>query len=129
MESGRVFYAEVQILDRQLVDRDGRMAGKVDDAELSIDEDGSAHLSTLLSGPGVLARRLGHHTYGGWREHLERALEPGHAWTTRIALRHVREWGVTIVLGLARDDLASFGTERWTRDHVINHIPGARDGG
>jgi hypothetical protein len=54
------------LLDRQIVDRDGVQVGKVDDLELSRTEDGALYVSALLTGQQVLGRRI-----GGWlgREH------------------------------------------------------------
>lgn len=36
MMAGRVLHAGLQLLDRQLVDRNGHLCGKVDDLELSL---------------------------------------------------------------------------------------------
>ena len=38
--AGRVLEAGLHLLDRQLVDRDGRLAGKVDDLEFELPEGG-----------------------------------------------------------------------------------------
>ena len=47
--------AGLQLLDRQIVDRDGRMTGKVDDLELTQLEDAPPFLSALITGPGALS--------------------------------------------------------------------------
>ena len=58
--AGRVLEAGLHLLDRQLVDRDGRLAGKVDDLELELPEGGGPPLVTaVLAGPGALGRRIG----------------------------------------------------------------------
>ena len=44
--AGRVLEAGLQLLDRQLVDRYGRLAGKVDDLELELPEGGGPPLVT-----------------------------------------------------------------------------------
>ena len=119
---------EVQLLDHQILDRDGVFAGKVDDAEIRIREDGTATLDAVLSGPGVLAGRLGHRRYGRWRERLESTLEPAGERMTRIAGHLVRRIDTSVHLSIPVDELASQGTERWVRDHVIGHIPGASIG-
>src|SRR5437899_3192579 len=51
----------LDLLDRQLQDKDGLMAGKVDDLELTLTGEGSGPpvLTAILSGPGALAPRLG----------------------------------------------------------------------
>jgi hypothetical protein len=56
---GRVLEAGLHLLDRQLIDADGRLAGKVDDLELEIPSGGGPPVVTaILSGPGALSRRL-----------------------------------------------------------------------
>lgn len=123
--TGRLLRVAVQLLDRQIVDRDDLMAGKVDDVEVVVGDDGIAHVTALISGPGVLAGRLGHRRFGRWRERMESVLEPPDERTTRIAMVDVRRIDSAIHLSIPRDRLASMGTERWVRDHVIGHLPAA----
>ncbi|KRB77932.1 hypothetical protein ASE01_07060 [Nocardioides sp. Root190] len=56
--------AALHLLDRQIVDEEGRLLAKVDDVELRVDPDGSIRPSGLLVGmPAVLprlGRRVGH---------------------------------------------------------------------
>jgi hypothetical protein len=127
--AGRIFDVVLHLLDHQLVDDHGRLAGKVDDAEIRIEADGGARIDALLSGPGILAERLGHRRYGRWRQRVERALEPGDTWRTRIPMGDVREISTRIRLTLDHRELASDGSERWFDDHVISHIPGASHDG
>ena len=66
--AGRVLEAGLHLLDRQLVDKDGRLAGKVDDLELELPEGGGPPVVTaILAGPGALSRRLGGR-FGAWLE-------------------------------------------------------------
>ena len=126
--TGRLLRLAVQLLDRQLVDRDDLMCGKVDDVEIVVTDDGAAHVAALLSGPGVLAGRMGHRRFGAWRERMESALEsPGHR-STRIPMTDVRRIDDAVHLSVPRDRLASMGTERWVRDHVIGHLPAGQGG-
>ncbi len=127
--TGRVLRISVQLLDRQLVDRDDLMCGKVDDVEIVVDGDGNAHVAALLSGPGVLAGRMGHRRFGAWRERMESALESPGQRATRIPMADVRRIDHAVHLSVSRDRLASMGTERWVRDHVIGHLPAAGQGG
>jgi sporulation protein YlmC with PRC-barrel domain len=48
----------LHLLDRQILDRDGKMVGKVDDVELTPQEDGLA-ITALLVGAAALLHRLG----------------------------------------------------------------------
>ena len=128
MASARVLYAGLDLLDRQLRDRDGRLCGKVDDLELTKQEGSSDLLVTaVLTGPGTLAYRLGRHRLGRWLERTaqaERATDG--AGSTRIPMELVHQIGSTLDVAVDAGDLANDGSERWVRDHVIGHIPGNR---
>ncbi len=125
MTEARELYVLVQLLDRQLIDESGELAGKVDDVELILDTDGGASVDALLSGPGVLATRTGHARYGPWRECLDSTIDPDGYAMTRIPMALVRSIGVAIVVSISRSRLASTGSERWVRDHIIGRIPGS----
>jgi sporulation protein YlmC with PRC-barrel domain len=121
----RRLWATLSLLDRQLVDRDGDMAGKVDDVELEMTSTGHLLVIGLRSGPGTLARRLGAPTLGGWLERAHRQVDHDGADHTFIPLSRVGAIGARIRLSLDRTEVATFHLERWTSDHVIGHIPGA----
>jgi sporulation protein YlmC with PRC-barrel domain len=127
MDGGRVVHAGLELLDRQLIDRDGRLCGKVDDLELSEpDRQGDIYLAALLSGPGALLSRMGHTRLGGWLRRFAAFAAPGeHGDLVRIPAARVSRIDNHITLALDRDELASFGGERWVRDNVIDHIPGS----
>ena len=57
---GLVIDAALELLDRQLVDSDDSLAGKVDDLELTPSEDDPhvLYVTAILSGPGALGPRL-----------------------------------------------------------------------
>ncbi len=57
--------AVLHLLDRQIIDRDGLFAGKVDDLELTEYDDRTLRLTALLVGPPALLPRLGGRL-GGW---------------------------------------------------------------
>ena len=122
--AGRTLLLALHVLDHQLVATDGRFAGKVDDAELSFHDPERPHLAALLSGPGVLATRLGHRTYGGWRERIEHHIDSPSGRTARIPMSAVRSMESGITINLDAEELAPYGSERWVADHVIGHIPG-----
>jgi sporulation protein YlmC with PRC-barrel domain len=122
--TARVLLAGLHLLDRQLVDRDGRLAGKVDDVELTLDDrTGDLRVTALLSGHGSLLRRFGSRRLADWMEDRQQAEHGEHS---RIPIDRVAEIGSAIRLGVAHEELATFDTERWVRDHVTSHIPGSR---
>ena len=124
--AGRRLYLALHLLDRQLVDRNGGLAGKVDDLELEEGDTGRLYVTAILSGPGVLAQRMGRRRLGPW---LQRALErlvDGPPGTVRIPLARVAEIGNHVDLAVDREDLATNASERWVQDHIVSHIPGSR---
>jgi sporulation protein YlmC with PRC-barrel domain len=120
-------WAVLELLDRQLVDRNGRLVGKVDDVELTEDADALPCVNALLSGLGALAGHLGG-DLGRALAALERRLakEPERV-SSRIDFALVCELGSSILLAADREELDTDRAERWTRDVVIDKIPGAGD--
>jgi hypothetical protein len=126
MAAGRVLYAGLQLLDRQLVDREGRLCDKVDDLELTTaDERGRMHVAAVLCGPGALLERTGHVRLGGWLRRLAATVIPGGPDSVTVPIARVADIGDHVTLSLDHEQVATFGGERWVRDHVIAHIPGS----
>ena len=127
----RSYDLALELLDYQLVDADGRLAGNVDDIEIELPEgwpDAAAEppiVSGLLSGPGVLAERFGGRVGRGWAE-LHRRLHPDDQPPTFLPMSDVRSIDSAVHLGIGRDRLASYSLERWFRVQVIEKIPGAK---
>ena len=125
--AGRRVWAALELLDRQLVDRDGLLAGKVDDLEFSLSDDGDElpNLVAILSGLGALASHIGGHT-GRWLAAIEQRLanEP-ESTPSRIPYEFVTDVGAAVHLSADRDELDSSRAERWARDVIITNIPGA----
>jgi hypothetical protein len=124
--AARKLWAVLDVLDRQLVDREGRFAGTVDDVELVAGDEGTLFVDALLAGPGVLVRRMGGQRFGAWVEGFARWASPEPTDPNRIPLARVADLGSHISVSLDHDEMGSFTTERWFRDHVIEHIPGSR---
>jgi len=127
MTEGRRVWAALQLLDRQLVSRDGRNAGCCDDIELSESEAGDQlYVTAILSGPGALSYRLNGRRLGRWLRRVHREVAVGDdADPTRIPFNVVIDIGPCIKLGRDAEEVGSASTERWVRDHVIGPIPGS----
>jgi hypothetical protein len=125
MAEGRVLHASLDLLDRQLRDRDEVECGNVDDLELSRNDDGTWYVTALLAGPGVLMYRLGRRRLGTWMQRTHRrtgfADEIDRA---RIPIELAHTIAASIDVAVDRTDLATYALERWTGDHIISHIPG-----
>jgi hypothetical protein len=127
MDGGRVLYAGLRLLDRQLVDRAGRLSVKVDDLELERDEaTGHLYVTAVLTGPGALVRRMGATRLGAWLERVNGVVFPSERDNpARIPFGLVSDIGDHVTLAAEREELATYSTERWVRDHVIGPIPGS----
>lgn len=108
-----------RLLDRRVVDRDGRVLGRVDDLELSTED--PVHVTAILLGPEALGRRLGG-LLGTFVAGFAR-LRPAGAAAPRIAWDHVVEVGVEVRTDLHADDLDFPRSEAWLREHVIDRLP------
>ena len=123
----RVLHARLDLLDRQLLDRDGNGCGNVDDVELTVDTDGSLWVTGLLTGPGQLVYRLGGRRLGRWLETADRkVVGPGDEDRCRVPIELAYSVGAAVRVAKPSDELASNDLERWVRDHIIGKIPGAR---
>jgi hypothetical protein len=128
--AGRVLHATLDLLDRQLRDRNGKLCGNVDDLEITRnDETGEMFVTAILCGPGILAYRLGRRRLGRWLEEANRRVhdmpDPGALpERTRIPIELAGQIGPSIDVAVDADDLATQDVERWTLEHIISHIPG-----
>jgi sporulation protein YlmC with PRC-barrel domain len=111
------------LLDRQVVDRDGLLVGKVDDVELSDTE--PPRVVALLLGPQALGRRM-----DGWFGRLvfdvAHRLSPERSpLPTRVAYELVSHVDTAVHLQIPRHELPEPSLERWLRAHIVERIPGA----
>ena len=130
--TGREYDAVLHLLDRQIVDPDGRLVANIDDLELTEREDGRLVVSALLIGPGALGPRLQHglgeYVVAIWRR-LRQDIEPQPG---RIPMSDVVDIGSAVTIGQRLEQVAGPGVnglETWMREHVIDRLPGATDGG
>jgi sporulation protein YlmC with PRC-barrel domain len=113
------------LLDRQILDRDGEPIGNVDDLELAADDDGTLTVAALLVGQQVLGRRIGG-WLGGLIENTARRLEPTpDQGPIRIPYDLVATVDSAVTLSVRRDQLTDPPLEVWLREHLIGRIPGA----
>jgi sporulation protein YlmC with PRC-barrel domain len=122
----RVIDAGLELLDRQLIDSKGRMAGNVDDLELTFPAGGGPPLITgILAGPGALSRRLGGRL-GRLITSIHERLQDRHLeGPARISFGVVNRLGTDLRLSVDREDLPTFRIAAWVRDGVIARIPGS----
>jgi sporulation protein YlmC with PRC-barrel domain len=115
------------LLDRQILDRDGEPVGKVDDVELDVDADGGLYVSALLVGQQALGQRIGGRL-GSWIAGTARRLSPDYdRGPIRVPYELVSGLNSAVNLSVRRELLPDPALETWLRDHLIGRIPGASD--
>jgi sporulation protein YlmC with PRC-barrel domain len=116
--------AYLELLDRQILDNDGRMVGKVDDLEVEERDDGRIYVTALLSGPGALGPRfggaLGTIVTSTWSR-LSGRTEPA-----RVEWSQVASVGTAVRLAVGRTAVGLDGLETWMRDRLVGAIPGSK---
>jgi sporulation protein YlmC with PRC-barrel domain len=115
------------LLDRQILDRDGEPVGKVDDVELALDGNGTPYVAALLIGQQALGDRIGG-VLGRWLAGTARRLAPDRdPGPIRVPYDLVAEVTSSVNLSVSRDLLPEPPLESWLRAHLIDRIPGADD--
>jgi sporulation protein YlmC with PRC-barrel domain len=112
------------LLDKQVVDRNGRMLGRVDGIVLERPENGAPRLTAILIGPVALAFRL-HPTLGRWMAALERACGLPSGRPVRIDVAHISDIGRHVHTDLTSSDTPVLAVEQRLRRWVskIPEIP------
>ena len=123
--SGKRYDLSLSLLDRQIVDRDGYAAGKVDDLEFEWRPGSPPFVGSILSGPGALSSRIGGRI-GRWMATMHARLQetpaPGPA---KISFGVVTKIEEAVHIGVSRDELPVMRFRDWARQHIIDKIPGA----
>jgi hypothetical protein len=124
---GRRIWAVLELLDRQLVARDGRLVGKVDNVEFEIADEPDAlpQVTALVSGMGALAAQLGGSAGRSLAAAERRLATDRNQHPTRLDVSLVCDIASAIELDADHDQLDTNRAERWTRDVIIDKIPGA----
>jgi sporulation protein YlmC with PRC-barrel domain len=112
------------ILDKQVLDRDGIRMGKVDGVVIRLAEDGRPRLAAIEFGPVVLAYRIGPRT-GGWMSRLCRRLGGArHGEPYRIPWEKVTDLGIDLEVDVSIEDTPQYERQEWLRRHLLRWIPG-----
>lgn len=122
----RIFRLGFTVLDRQIIDGDGRLAGKVDDVELSWENEAERPaVSALLADSAALGPRLSGRFGRMWQTALRR-LRPGAHEPARIPIEDVTGFTPTTHLSTSAPE-GVWALENWLGKRFIDHIPGAGD--
>lgn len=126
-----VIDATYSLLDHQIVDPNGHLAGKVDDIELTDPDFGSEIGATppvvtaILSGPAALGARLGGRlgafVAGTFRRlHPEQDPRP-----RRIPVEELSRLTNQLELTISAEELYGHRTDRWVSKRFIGALPGS----
>ena len=107
------------ILDKPVIDRNGRHMGRVDGIELDLSAGEPPRLSSILIGPTALGFRL-HPTIGRWIGALERAFDVDQERPVRIDFRSVTEVGRDIRVDITIAETKAEVVERRLRAWLSN---------
>jgi hypothetical protein len=114
-----------QLLDRQIVDVDGRLVGRVDDIAFAVDEHGYPYVDCLLTGQAALGQRIGGPVGRLLVAVADRFTDDPPVPPLRVALTQVDRVDSMVRLRCPAADLPPSPVESWLRRHLIDRIPGA----
>jgi hypothetical protein len=111
------------VLDQLVVDRNGRVMGRVDGILLDRDAGRPPRLAAILMGPAVLGDRV-HPVLGRWVRRVERWLGVDDG-PVQIPVRDIARVDTTVHVSLAAGETAVHAVERRLRGW-IQTLPGGR---
>lgn len=115
----------LNLLDRQLLDSEGKNCGNIDDLEFEIGDSGVPVLTNILVGPGALGRALGGFI-GRWMIIIWRRLHPDRdPQPVRVSWEVVERVDYAVHLTVQREEAGLTRSEDWARDTIIAKIPGS----
>ncbi len=112
------------VLDKQVMDPEGRHLGKVDGLLLDWTPGRRPRVAALEMSGVTLARRL-HPRLGHWAARLARRVSPTRGTPFRIPWDRVEQTGIDVVARVPVEATPGARWERWLAEKVIGRIPGA----
>lgn len=115
------------VLDNQLVDREGCPMGKVDGIVLVLREGGPPRLAYLEVGVSTLARRISARL-GRFAERVGRRWGVRGGEPFRIPWAKVRGVGIDVGVDVDARETPAMEWEKWLKERVVSRIPGGGGG-
>jgi sporulation protein YlmC with PRC-barrel domain len=107
------------VLELQVLDREARPIGRVDDLEVT----DTGEVVALIVGGTALARRLGGPLGSLWASTFRRLADDRGRDATRIPLEHVLRVDSRVDLDVDRHDLGIGRLDEWLNARIIERIP------
>ncbi len=123
-ELRRELNALEDLLDLEMMDRDGRPAGRVDDLEFDEGQSGGPVVTAFLSGAPALAGRFKGIVGGILRGVSLRLHDHPTEAVIRVPLEQVRHINSRVDLRVTREELGLGRLDRWIVDRFLGRIPG-----
>ena len=114
------------VLDKQLVGRDGAKMGRVDGIVVELRPGLPPHVIAIETGPIIMARRVGERAAALVTWFAAKIGGTRYAKPYRIPWSRVRRIGIDIEVNIDIADTPLGKYQRWLREHIVEHIPGAR---
>ena len=112
------------LLDKKVVDRNGREMGRVDSIVLDLREETAPRVAAIEMGPAVLAHRI-HPFLGRCIAALEHIFRVDEGRPVRISLSNVLEFEPHVKVDLTFGETAAATVEQRLR-RLVSRIPGSR---
>ena len=112
------------ILDKQLLDRNGKPMGRVDGLVMRVGEGSKPRITHLEIGGATLAARL-HSAFEEIVKRFGRLWGPKRPQPVRIPWSRVETVGRDIKLDVEAKETGAIAWEMWIARHIIERIPGS----
>jgi hypothetical protein len=114
------------LLDKQMLDRNGCEMGRVDGLVFELPENGQPRLVRIEAGGTVLAARVGKWLVRPLRK-LEHVWGPHRIIPVKISWKRVEKLGRDVHLGLDAEETTALAWEKWLDKMLIDRLPGAKE--
>src|ERR1700732_1729328 len=114
----------LEVLDQQVIDRNGELMGKVDGIMLELRKGHPARVASLVIGGGTAARRIPPR-WAEWLLRWRRRWGPKDDQPLEIPWSKVLKIGIDVQVDVDAKRTPAWAWENWLRDHIIGRIPGA----
>jgi sporulation protein YlmC with PRC-barrel domain len=115
------------VLDKQMLDSHARRMGKVDGLVLELSGQRPPRVICLEAGVPTLAERLSSRL-GRWAGALAKRLSPERPGSYRIPWPRVQQIALDVHVDIDAEQAPVFAVERWLRRHIVQRLPGGRQG-
>jgi sporulation protein YlmC with PRC-barrel domain len=115
------------LLDKQVVNRNGHNVGRVDGIVAELRSGAAPRLVAIEMGSVTLARRVGGRL-AVWAGRLQQRWSPARRTNYRIPFSRLHDLGGNVTIDIDMHDTPAYAWESWLRRHILDRIPGKGKG-